>query len=600
MTPPPEQRHPVTQRLGVRLALALAISLLPLGVISGLQSRSLIEEARARSAAALLGETLLAAGPATRLIRNARVTAEALASTLPGIVGDLAQCEAALGRLMMQSGGEYSSIVFVPVSGDAQCNTSAGPIDLSQSLRLQQMIADPRPDSLVIRNGKLSGASVLAFGHPVFADAGPLLGYVSISIPNDVLNGPQDPPSGLGRNGLREKIALTTFDAAGQVLTSTEGLDAAPSLLPRDTALTDLVAGPARTFSAATQSGEWRIFAVFPLVENQLYAMGSWPREQAEGSYSRWISPYLMPALMGLASLMVAILASERLVTRHIRALRGSIIRFAAGDHRLDEVNLPSASAELRDVTEAYRKMTFTILQDEAELENMVHQREVLLREVHHRVKNNLQLISSIISMQMRQSHSPDARLLLKGLQDRVMSLATIHRGLYQTSGLADVRADELLSDIVRQIVKMSTGPGRVFDVQTDFADLRLTPDQAVPLSLLMTEALTNALKYAGTDGLGLPVIMVELLREGPKEAALVIRNTVRTEAAGAPAEDGTRLGGQLLSAFAQQLGAESQTTCADGVFTLRVRFTLRDLFEGENGMARALSTVDEPPAPVA
>ena len=73
------------------------------------------------------------------------------------------------------------------------------------------------------------------------------------------------------------------------------------------------------------------------------------------------------------------------------------------------------AAVEIRDVGEAYLKMTDTILHDEAELENMVHQREVLLREVHHRVKNNLQLISSIMNMQMRQSHSSEAKLLMKG-----------------------------------------------------------------------------------------------------------------------------------------------------------------------------------------
>src|SRR5690606_6386022 len=113
-----------------------------------------------------------------------------------------------------------------------------------------------------------------------------------------------------------------------------------------------------------------------------------------------------------------------------------------------------------------------------------------------------------------RRLHSPEARVLMKSLQDRVMSLATIHRGLYQTSGLADVRADELLTDIVRQIFKMSSGPGRSFDVSTKFDDLNLTPDQAVPLSLLLTEALTNAIKYAGSDNGGLPTIHISLRRE--------------------------------------------------------------------------------------
>jgi len=589
MTPAPARRRPVPQRLGVRLALAFAISLLPFGVISGMQSRSLINEARARSTAALLGETLLAAGPEQRLIRGARVAAEALAITIPGLTDDPARCRETLRRLLEKSDGAYSFIVYVPLSGDARCTSSGEPIDLSQSDRLRQMTVDPEADTVVIRDAAASGGSVLAFGHPVLDDAGAIMGYVSISMPHSVLESPNDPQTGLRPRDLLESISLITFDAEGAVLTSTFGLNNAESRLPKSLSLIDLTANVARTFTATSNDGQDRIFAVFPLVEGRIFAIGSWPIFVAGDALNMWISPYFMPALMWLASLLVAILASERLVTRHIRTLRRSITRFAAGNHRMDGLDLPDAAIELRDVADAYVKMTYTILQDEAELENMVHQREVLLREVHHRVKNNLQLISSIINMQMRQLHSRDARILMKGLQDRVMSLATIHRGLYQTSGLADVRADELLSDIVRQILKMSTGPGRVFDVTTEFDDLHLTPDQAVPLSLLLTEALTNALKYAGTDGLGLPRINISLRREGAIEAVLEVSNSITSAPVAAISEGGTGLGRQLLTAFGQQLGAQSVTTHDGGTYTLNVRFTVRSLVEGEARSATAV-----------
>ena len=605
MTPPPGPGQPFTQRLGTRLALAFAISLLPLGVISGLQSRFLIDEARARSTAALLGETLLAAGPEARLIRGARVAAESLAITIPGLSMHPASCSTALQRLLDQSEGRYSFVVYVPLSGLATCTSTGVPLDLSQGDRLRQMIANPEPDTVVIRNAVASGQSVLAFGHPVLDEAGRLQGYVSISMPHKVLSEPDNRQTDLRPRNLLEPITLITFDAEGDVLTSTSGLDDAATRLPNDRPLTDLASNVARTFTAMSNDGHERIFAVLPLVENKVFAIGSWPIVVAGDMFSRWVSPYLMPALMWLASLLVAMLASERLVTRHIRTLRRSITSFADGDHRMEGLEMPDAPIELRDVAEAYQKMTYTILHDEAELENMVHQREVLLREVHHRVKNNLQLISSIINMQMRQSHSRDARILMKGLQDRVMSLATIHRGLYQTSGLADVRADELLSDIVRQILKMSTGPGRVFDVTTDFDDLRLTPDQAVPLSLLLTEALTNAIKYAGTDGLGLPQIAISVLRDGKAGVELVVSNSVKTGPAAttATADPGTGLGTQLLSAFGQQLGATSETGMADGIYTLRVRFIVRSLAEAEartDALSERPGEADEGLIPVA
>jgi hypothetical protein len=100
----------------------------------------------------------------------------------------------------------------------------------------------------------------------------------------------------------------------------------------------------------------------------------------------------------------------------------------------------------------------------------------VLLREVHHRVKNNLQLIASIMNMQMRRAKSPETKALMKGLQERVMSLATVHKELYQTTGLADVRADELLGDLVRQIVGMASAPGGLFRIETTSRPIPLAP----------------------------------------------------------------------------------------------------------------------------
>ena len=582
MTPPAAPHRPYAQRLGVRLAFALAVALLPLGLISGLQSRSLLEEARARSEAALLGETLLAAADESGLIRGARVAAQALASTMTALPDDAAECSRVMRRVLDQSGGAYSFVVFVPVSGNAQCNSRGEPLDLTASARVVRMLADPKPDAVVIRNAVVSGTSVLAFGHPVFDDVGRYLGYVSISMPHSVLEGAAVASAEAGFMNRLEPLAMITFDVQGNILTSSTGLDDAPMRLPADRLLTDLATYGARTFVALSNNGTERVYAVFPLVDDQIFAIGSWPIVVAAGPLSLFVSPYLMPGLMWAASLLVALLAAERLITRHIRALRRSITGFAAGNHRIEGLDMTDAAIEIRDVADAYVRMTDTILRDEAELENMVHQREVLLREVHHRVKNNLQLIASIMNMQMRQSHSVEAKSLMKGLQDRVMSLATIHRGLYQTTGLADVRADELLSDILRQILNMATGPSRRFAVTSHFDDLRLIPDQAVPLSLLLTEALTNAIKYAGTSGTGPVTLDVSLTRAGDGQAVLKVTNSMGDGAA--PAGSGTGLGAQLLIAFVQQLGAQSEISIADGHYTLLVHFTIRALRDAEDG----------------
>lgn len=167
------------------------------------------------------------------------------------------------------------------------------------------------------------------------------------------------------------------------------------------------------------------------------------------------------------------------------------------------------------------------------------------------------------------------------------MSLATIHRELYQTTGLTDVRADELLAHIVRQILNMASGPGRLFDVVHDFDLLHLTPDQAVPLSLLLTEALTNAIKYAGIDQdsagpTAVPRLSISLKRQGDIRAVLSVVNSVATTAPPRSPEEGSGLGSQLIAAFAHQLAAEIQTEVKDGTYRLTVVFDITPLGRAE------------------
>ncbi|NUB45784.1 HAMP domain-containing protein [Fertoebacter nigrum] len=564
----------MTDRIGFRLAFLLAVALLPLGVVSVVQSAAVLDEARARSEAALTGETMRAAETAVRPIQRARGAAMSLAAAVEPLIGDAAACSAVMRRVADAS-EIYSLVGFIPLDGQMVCS-SVGAFDFSNNAMLAGIIEAAEPTIILNPSGPVSKVAVVGVLHPVFAADGRLLGLVSISLPHSSLvardaeeTGPTPP-------------VLMTFGADGAVVTSSAGLEAVAGLLPANRSLKALAGPDDLAFTAPTVDGPERVFSVVPILAGTIYALGSWPAES-----NAWlveaVPAAILPALMWLACLLVAWLATERLVTRHIRGLQAAITTFAGGNRIVGRIEIEGAPLELRQLAGAFDKMTDTILHDEAELEDMVHQKEVLLREVHHRVKNNLQLIASIMNMQMRQARSPEAKVLMKGLQDRVMSLATIHRELYQTSGLTDIRADELLSDIVRQVVKMATGPGRQFAVTTSIGDLRLTPDQAVPLSLLLTEALTNAMKYAGSPDASPPRLDVALHRVGGTGAVLQVTNTLGPKPV---AQDGlevsTGLGAQLLMAFAQQVGGQVDTEEVGSTYHLRVTFEVRPLVEAE------------------
>jgi two-component sensor histidine kinase len=179
----------------------------------------------------------------------------------------------------------------------------------------------------------------------------------------------------------------------------------------------------------------------------------------------------------------------------------------------------------------------------------------------------------------------------MRGLQDRVMSLATIHRELYQTAGLSDIHSDELLTTIVRQITNMAERPDRRFAVRTEFADIRMTPDQAVPLALLVSEAVTNALKYAHGSGNAQAQLWVLFRRVGETRAEITIGNSVDAAAPASSvpptesetmAAQGTGLGTQLISAFAMQLGGSVERADTEDSYELRVEFELRPLSSAE------------------
>jgi two-component sensor histidine kinase len=568
-----------TQRLGVRLASLMAVALLPLGIVAHLQTSNLTREAQGRSEEALVGETLRAASGEIRVISRAQGLVAGLARVMPSIVDDPAACSTLMATAVADM-PEVSLLAFVPQGGTMTCASNGATFDYSDIPLFKQIIKEQKP-MFVVSDGPVSGKSVLGVLRPVFDGQGGYLGYVGVWVPHDRLRVLQDTVDGAAD----DDVHFWTVNNKGEVLTASMGLDAVAGSLPADTSLQSLVGQGAQVFTAPSVAGVETIYASMPIVANELYIMSSWTPREIAGAQLFGISPGWVPILMWIAGLGVSIWAAEMMVVRHVRKLNRSIADFAQGGRRNTELRLDSAPLELREMAVAYSTMTDDIMRNEASLEDEVHQKEVLLREVHHRVKNNLQLIASIMNMQMRQARTPEAKGLLKGLQDRIMSLATIHRGLYQTSGLSDVHARELLSDITRQTMNLATGPGRSMAVTMDLDDVVLIPDQAVPLSLLLTEALTNAVKYARGTGGQAPTLHVSLKCDADRQAVLSVVNSLAIEPP--PPEDpemntSTGLGAQLQVAFAQQIGGVISQGVEDGTYRLHVTFPLAALTEAE------------------
>lgn len=571
------------ERVNARFALVLSLALLPLLVISLIQTNGLQKEAQERAQQAMLGATLRASTGEISAIQFAQGAVAALANATTVSLSDK-NCDAAM-QLTAQQVPAASLVAYVPKSGLMTCSSNGSTYDYSAFPQFQQIVAAQAPIFIVNGRGPVTKASILLVTHPVFDATGDYLGYTTIALPHSKLehvNRALD----IAATGLELPAQFWTFDSKGQVLTANVGYENVDKFLPANTPLETLIKGGAKVFRAIAISGEDRAYVMVPIVQGELYLMSSWDAAAGGLATRNDLSPFLLPVIIWAIGMIVAAWAAEWLVSRHVRVLTRAIARFAKGDRRLDGVNLSHAPAELRQAGSAFASMADGVMHAEASLEDTIHQKEVLLREVHHRVKNNLQLIASIMNIQMRKAVAPESRALLKNLQDRIMSLATIHRGLYQTSGMADVRADELLRDIVRQIVNLGASADRKFDVQVEADEINLTPDQAVPLSLLLTEAMANAMKYAGVGADGKTHITVRLSNKPDQTAEVEVENTLptgREAKAREDAADGTGLGDQLLTAFSQQLGGKLERTLAEDFYRLSIRFPVRKLTDGED-----------------
>lgn len=554
------------RRLRFRLGMLLSIAILPIGMISILQTLHLSREAERSAEIAIQGRTAAAAAGERALLQGAIATADALGISVLAMLDDPATCS----RMMhdfVQSSPSFVYAGFTDTSGRNICSANSQFRDMSGTAQFREFMEDPGTLITSAAQGPWSGLPVVIVMQPLYRDL-ELVGYVALSLSHDLLRSTHI--SAYWSDGAR----ILSFSNTGRPLIGDFGTqENAMGILPRGVTLAELVQRTDTTFSAISNSGEKRVFSVVPVVPDLVYALGSWsPRLTGVAglSLSRFVA-VLFPVALWLVSLAVAFFAVDRLVLRHVRELRGQMRRFALGNRVVPPPVLETAPGEIRDVSETFHNMARILIRDEAAMEEAVAEKTVLLKEVHHRVKNNLQLIASIINMQSRVIDDPDAKRVLRSVQDRVASLATIYKNLYQAEHLESVEADQLVRDIIGQMSTASVVSEYSIEIDTRLEPLTLLPDQAVPLTLLTTEAFTNALKYAGIpEGRERPWVCVRLHRAADGHAELTIENSLGR---GTSEVEGTGLGNQLIEAFAMQLDSEALITMQDGVYRLYLRF---------------------------
>jgi len=227
------------------------------------------------------------------------------------------------------------------------------------------------------------------------------------------------------------------------------------------------------------------------------------------------------------------------------------------------EVRVQQRTAELAQANHALLAEIAERVQAEEKLKASLREKEVLLREIHHRVKNNLQLISSLLKLQAQQLDDPQALALLKDSQDRVRSMALIHEKLYHSSNLARIDFGDYIPSLALRLYHAFGVDPEAIVLRTNVDNVRLRIDAAIPCALLIHELLANALKHAFPHGRG--EIAIEMHPESERRYVLRVRDDGIGQLQNSHSRRADAVGLQLVQALVDQLDGSLEITNGQG-----------------------------------
>ncbi len=260
----------------------------------------------------------------------------------------------------------------------------------------------------------------------------------------------------------------------------------------------------------------------------------------------------LLPILMLVAAATIGWLVVDRLVLRPLQQLQSAVSSYRTGDRRLAMPELTTPSQEIRELGAAFGRVTETVARHESELEEGLARQTKLTREVHHRVKNNLQIVASLLNLHARGAASAEAADAYAAIQRRVDALAVVHRNhfaeLEENRGVA---LRPLISELAANLRASAPGAGSIA-IGVDISPYYATQDVAVPVAFMITELVEAAMLSAAPSALTIAL----------HDAATAGRATLSISSAGLKGATGpTAPGGDRVSRVIEGLSRQLRTT---------------------------------------
>lgn len=210
----------------------------------------------------------------------------------------------------------------------------------------------------------------------------------------------------------------------------------------------------------------------------------------------------------------------------------------------------------LRDITEEKHA--------ERQIRESLKEKEVLLQEVHHRVKNNLQVISSLIGMQILRSRNEELKDVLGDFQNRIRAMALVHEKIFKSSDYSRIKLSLYIKNLVLSLVETLEAETSAIDFFFDIEPVEFDLGRAVCIGLIVTELFTNAVKYAFRKTGG-GQISIRFRTDEKDCSTLVFTDNGDGLPEGFDAETSRSLGMKIVRMFADQLHADMDITVNGG-----------------------------------
>lgn len=338
-------------------------------------------------------------------------------------------------------------------------------------------------------------------------------------------------------------------------------------------------------FMGKSQEGVSTDIVISELSLGGLYAVVSRSSPGLFDSFTlRPVATIGLPLIAFSVALLAVSMAINHLVLRWLRRLQRLSLLYGGGRYSVNPgADFENSPEEIANLAEALNQMSHRIGERDTELKNALKQRDDALKEIHHRVKNNLQIVTSFLNLQSRRLDDEKAKIAIAAARHRIDALSVVHQTLYQNEQLDTVSLKPFLDGLLNHLSNALGLTDLAISLKYEIEDMPWKADDAIPLALFMVEAITNSTKYAFDESGG--EICIKVFRENDQ-----IKVFINDNGAGADLENdpktSTGLGRQLKAAFVRQMGGEYSVSSdtQDGGYRITITIPLSVLNEsGDN-----------------